>query len=163
MPAKSSSPAIPLPKGWSARVKSAVLHAISLAQFTITYTRGWASDSRNTRVRLTAERDQALQDNALLREELRIKDSRMARIPSHNRPIYPPPERMAILQVKAARAWSLEQTAKAFFVTSATIASWLRCVDEQGPDALVQLAEPVLVRRLFGSLGFALTRETAVV
>jgi hypothetical protein len=30
---------------------------ISLAQFTITYTRGWAADSVNTRVRLKAERD----------------------------------------------------------------------------------------------------------
>jgi len=115
----------------------------SLAQFTIAYTRGWAADSANTRVRLKAKLDRALQDNALLREEMRIKDVRMARIPPHRRPLYPPTERMAILEVKAARGWSLEQTAKAFLVTAATIASWMGRVDEEGPAALVQLPVPV--------------------
>ena len=43
MPAKSSSPEIPLPRSWPSRVKSAVLHAISLGQFTLAYTRGWAA------------------------------------------------------------------------------------------------------------------------
>lgn len=51
----------------------------SLAQFTIAYTRGWAADSANTHARLKAKLDRALQDNALLREEMRIKDVRMAR------------------------------------------------------------------------------------
>jgi hypothetical protein len=143
MPAKSASPVIPLPRAWPSHVKSAILHVISLAQFTIAYTRGWAADSVNTRVRFKAERDQALQDNALLREEMRIKDARMARILPHRRPLYPPTERLAILEVKAARQWSLEQTAKAFLVTTATIASWMRRVDEQGPPALVQLPVPV--------------------
>jgi putative transposase len=50
---------------------------------------------------------------------------------------------MAILEVKAVRGWSLEQTANAFLVTAATIASWMSRVDEQGPDALVQLPDPV--------------------
>jgi putative transposase len=143
MPAKPSLPAIPLPRGWSSRVKSAILHVISLAQFTAAYTRGWAANSVNTRIRLKAELDRALQDNALLREEMRIKDVRMARIAPHRRPLYPPTERMAILEVKAVRGWSLEQTANAFLVTAATIASWMSRVDEQGPDALVQLPDPV--------------------
>jgi len=39
------SPKIPLPKGWPASVKSAILHVIALAQFTMTYARGWAADS----------------------------------------------------------------------------------------------------------------------
>ena len=50
---------------------------------------------------------------------------------------------MAILELKAARGWSLEQTAKAFLVTAATIASWMKRLDEDGPDALVQLPQPV--------------------
>jgi hypothetical protein len=37
----------------------------------------------------------------------------------------------------------LAQTARAFLVTSLTIAHWLRRLDEQGPQALVQLPEPV--------------------
>jgi len=55
MPAEPSLPAIPLPRGWSSRVKSAILHVISLAQFTAAYTRGWAANSVNTRIRLKAE------------------------------------------------------------------------------------------------------------
>ena len=56
MPAKPSSPEIPLPRGWPSRVKSAILHVISLAQFTLAYTRGWAANSPNSRIRLAAER-----------------------------------------------------------------------------------------------------------
>jgi transposase InsO family protein len=79
----------------------------------------------------------------MLREELRIKNARMARINPHRRPQYPPVERMAILELKAARGWSLEQTARAFLVTPATIASWMKRLDEEGPHALVQLRQPV--------------------
>lgn len=67
----------------------------------------------------------------------------MARIPSPQRPHYPPTERLAILELKAARGWSLEQTAKAFLVTAATIAAWMNRLDEDGPDALVQVRTPV--------------------
>jgi transposase InsO family protein len=74
---------------------------------------------------------------------MRIKDTRMASIPPNRRPNYHPQERMAILQVKAARCWSLEQTAKAFLVTAATIASWMSRLDEEGPKALVELPVPV--------------------
>ena len=37
----------------------------------------------------------------------------------------------------------LDEVAKAFLVTAATVASWLRRVDEQGPKALLQLRTPV--------------------
>jgi len=67
----------------------------------------------------------------------------MRQIPPHRRPRYPPTERMAALELKAARGWSLEQTAKALLVTAATIASWMKRLDEEGPDALVQTREPV--------------------
>jgi transcriptional regulator with XRE-family HTH domain len=107
------------------------------------HTRGWAANSPNSRIRLKADLDRAHQEITLLREELRIHQARMAQLPPHRRPYYPPAERMAILQLRAARNWSLEQTAKAFLVTAETIASWLKRVDEQGPDALIQLPEPV--------------------
>ena len=76
-------------------------------------------------------------------EELRLKDARMSRIEPHRRPHYQAIERMAILELKAARGWSLAQTARTFFITTATISSWLGRIDEQGPDALVQTREPV--------------------
>ena len=132
-----------LPAGWPASVKSAVLHVISLAQFAAAHTRGWAANSINARVRLKAELNHAKQEIAVLREEIRIKDARMAHIPPHRRPFYPPAERLAILELKAARGWSLEQTARAFLVAAATIASWMKRLDERGPEALVQLRQPV--------------------
>ncbi len=67
----------------------------------------------------------------------------MARISPHRRPQYRPVERMAILELRAAQGWSLRQTAKTFLVTDATIGSWTKRIDEEGPDALVQLREPV--------------------
>ena len=134
---------IRLPQNWPLRVKSALLHVISLAQFATAYTRGWAANSVNARMRLKAHADQCEQEAGMSREETRIKDARMRSIPAHKRPHYSPVERMAILQLRAARGWSCQQTADAFLVTPATIASWNRRVDEQGPDALLQLTEPV--------------------
>jgi hypothetical protein len=83
--AKSSSPAIALPRSWTSRVKSAILHVISLAQFTMAYTRGWAADSPNSRIRLKADLDRAHQEIALLREELRIHQA------CHTLPIFAQP------------------------------------------------------------------------
>ena len=95
MPAKSSLPAIPLPRAWPSRVKSAILHVISLAQFSLAYTRGWAANSPNSRIRLKAELDRALQEITLLQEEVRIKDVRMAQISPDRRPYYPSTARMS--------------------------------------------------------------------
>ncbi len=67
----------------------------------------------------------------------------MALIDPRHRPHYPPPERLAILQLRAARGWSLEQTARVFLLTGPTLASWTRRLDEHGPDALVQILSPV--------------------
>jgi len=133
---------IPLPSGWAKNVKSAVLHVISLAHYAIVAARGWAANSINARVRLAAENDRLKEEAELLREEIRIKDARMARIDSRRRPHYRPTERMAILELKAARAWSLAQAAKAFLLESATVASWLKRIDENEPNALVQIRQP---------------------
>ncbi len=64
-------------------------------------------------------------------------------ISPHRRPFYPPAERMANLELRAARGWSLQQTGDVFLVTAATIASWMDRLDEEGPEALVQLRTPV--------------------
>ena len=66
-------PRIPLPRGWPSHVKSAVLRVISSAHYWIAYTRGWAADSINTRVRLATEKGRLEERVALLEEELRIK------------------------------------------------------------------------------------------
>ena len=136
-------PCVRLPKSWSHCVRSSVLHVISLAQYATAYTRSWAADSSNRRLRQKAELERLSAVISLLCEEIRIKDARMERIPPHRRPQYRPTERMAILELRAAQGWNTCQTAKAFLVTNATIASWMKRVDEAGPDALLQLHEPV--------------------
>ena len=73
-------PRIHLPKSWQDGVKSAVLHAIALADYAIVHARAWAADSINARVRLATQNDRLHEECALLRDELRIRDTRMAQI-----------------------------------------------------------------------------------
>jgi hypothetical protein len=110
---------LPLPKGWPERaVRSAVVNVISLAHFSIVYTRSWAANNRNTRIRLQHHNGRLRhQEVALLTEEMRIKDARMMRIPAQHRPPYPPTERLAILELRAARGWNAAQTARRLLVT----------------------------------------------
>ncbi len=49
-----SLPDLPVPSGCAKTVKSAVLHVISLAHFAIVAAGGWAANSLNARVRLSA-------------------------------------------------------------------------------------------------------------
>ena len=135
--AAARAPRIRLPKSWNEYVRSAVLHVLSLAQFSLAHARGRAAYSLDARVRWAARYDRLRQENAQLREEVRIKDARMARIEPRNRPHYPARERLAILLLRSARGWSLEQTAKTFRVTKATIAFWNRRLREDGAEALV--------------------------
>ena len=136
-------PKIPLPKDWTGNVRSAVLHVISLAQYATAYTRSWAANSPNERMRLKTENGRLEAEVALLTEEIRIKDARLLCLDPRKRPQYPPTERMAILELRAARRWSKRKTADSFHLTPATITTWMRRLDESGPDALVQLPEPV--------------------
>ncbi len=104
--ANSKAPSIPLPSHWNDTVRSAVLHVISLAQFAIAHTRGWAANNPNARIRLKAGKDRSDQDNQLLHEASRIKDARMSRIDPHHRPQYSPSERMAILDKTMSGTWT---------------------------------------------------------
>ena len=132
-------------------------HDLPCADLRHPHTRSWAANHFNERVRLKEENERLRNEILLLREESRIKDARMEQIPPHRRPHYPPVERLAILELRAARGWSLTQTAARFLVTPLTISSWTNRLDEEGPDALVRIPEPVnrfpefvgyLVRRL---------------
>jgi putative transposase len=116
---------------------------ISLAQYALASTRSWAANCPNQRIQLAGNAEQLDQEVALLREEIRIKDTRMASIPASRRPHFAATERLAILTLRAARSWSLEQTARIFQVTAPTIASWGRRLDEQEPGALLHTPEPV--------------------
>ena len=115
--ANQKTPGIPLPRHWAGHVRSAILHVITLAQYATVSTPSWAANSLDARVRLKVENDQIRQKVGLLQEELRIKDARMQLIDPHKRPHDPPTERMAILELRAARNWSQQQTADAFHLT----------------------------------------------
>jgi predicted RNA polymerase sigma factor len=90
---------------------------MSLAHYALVRTRSWAANSSNDRARLSAQKDQLDQEIQLLREEIRIKNERLARIPANQRPHYRPTERLAILELRALRGWSVAQTARVFYVT----------------------------------------------
>ncbi|MEX0715727.1 MAG: DDE-type integrase/transposase/recombinase, partial [Planctomycetaceae bacterium] len=107
------------------------------------HTRSWAANSTNERVRQRAEIDRLRSEVFMLREEIRIKDARLERLDAKHRPRFSPTERMAILELRAARGWSQQRTADVFHVSAATIASWCKRLDEEGPNALVRPREPV--------------------
>ena len=90
MPRKKNPPQIPLPKGWNKFVKSGMIHVFALAQYALIYSRSWAADSSNQRVRLKAENNRLEQELAAFREGTRIKDARMSRLDPKRRPHYLP-------------------------------------------------------------------------
>ena len=122
----SYSNRLTLPRNWPLNVKTAVLHIISLAHVAMIHARGLVVHSSNARTRRTGDLQGSLEEIALLEEELRIKDARMAMIDAHRRPHYRPIERMAILELKAARGRSQAETARHFLLKPTTITSWLR-------------------------------------
>ena len=103
MAAKRARSRVPLPKGWRGRLKSAALHALSLARYSVLHAYSPAADHAQPRVRLSSQLEKLREECAQLREEIRIKDARMERISPQRRPHYSPHERMAILELRAAR------------------------------------------------------------
>lgn len=67
----------------------------------------------------------------------------MARTHPRRRAHYRPTERMAILELRAARGLSVWQVAQRFHLTRNTITDWMRRLDEGGSRALIQIHEPV--------------------
>ena len=134
---------IRLPKAWPKSVRSAIVHVIALGRTAILYARGKAANTPLAAARLRAKLDSASAEISMLREELRIKDALMETLDPRRRPHYRPTERMSIIELRAARGWSLAETARVFLVKPATIASWWKRVDEEGESPLVQTQTPV--------------------
>jgi len=138
----TTEPKISLPKGWSQHVQLAILHVVALARTAITAARGCVAKTGSSAELLRAELDAAHEENTLLREEIRLKDLRMSRVPSRRRPHFRPIERLVILALRAARGWSKRETAKRFLLGPATIVGWTRRLDEGGEGALLEVTEP---------------------
>ena len=143
-----------LPRRWPHRAKSGVLHALGVARWILATLRGGASADDRGPLELEDTRAHVkvlLCENKLLR-------GRLASIPAAKRPHYQAEARMEIVQLRAAQGWTLEQTAARFLVTAATLATWMRRVDEQGPEALVRRPPankyPELVTQMVSTLGY---------
>jgi hypothetical protein len=68
----------------------------------LTAARAQVIERHQARTHRFCELDRLRQELNLLREEMRLKDARMARIPGYRRPSYQPPGRLAILELRAA-------------------------------------------------------------
>jgi len=156
----AEGPSIALPEGWPRFVRSAVVHTVSMARTAFTVAHTHAEHHAHPRARLQARNDWLEREVALLTEELRIKDARMEKLTAQRRPHYPPAERLAILELRAARGWSLAQASRRMLVTPLTISSWTQRLDDEGPDALVRLPEPV--NRFSDLVGYIVRRLKAL-
>ena len=88
---------VPLPEGWPRQVRSAIIHAVSMARTAFVARQTCAEHHADARFRLQSDIDALRREVALLNEELRIKDARMERVPAQRRPHYPPIERLNAL------------------------------------------------------------------
>jgi len=124
-------------------VRTGIVHVISLAQVALTAARARASKKRGVVARLRAKLEERDGKISLLEEELRLKDLRMERVKPRRRPHYRGVERLAILELKAARGWSKAQAAERLLLRPATIAEWTKRLDEDGEDGLVRTPKPI--------------------
>jgi len=72
------TPEIPLPKGWTELTLQAILHVIALARIVILNAANWPSDRACDGLRLRVENDRLRAEINLLKQELAIKDARIA-------------------------------------------------------------------------------------
>jgi len=112
MGSPSRDPRIKLPEHRSRHIRSAIVHAVSMTTIAFTHALARVANDPDAQIRAEAEIDRLQREVDLLREEARIKDARMACLPAQRRPHYPPTERLAILELRAARAWSQAETAR---------------------------------------------------
>ena len=82
MPARSTAQPLPLPRGWTKIVNSAVLHALSLAATALTAAWSSTAAGRSSRHGEHAELDRLRAEIAQLTEELALKDARWSRVPA---------------------------------------------------------------------------------
>jgi len=147
-----------LPKAWPRNVKLAVLHVVAPAHKAIVAARSAAQKSPDARTRRAGDVRGAPDEIAMLEEELRIKDGRMAMIDARGRPYYGPIERMPILQLRAARGWSQAETARRFLVKPTTIASWLKRTDDAAQLRLCRRENALTSSRIWTVMSFAGSR-----
>ncbi len=74
MPGKPPTPILHLPRQWNTRIRSAVIHVVSLAHLALTAARAQAIERHQARTHRFCEPDRLRQELNLLREEIRLKE-----------------------------------------------------------------------------------------
>ena len=129
-----------LPRKWPRLVSEAIVQISAMVHLGLSTALDRAGNSKRRLIREAAEAERTRIEVLLLKEELRIKDARLAQLRPSQRPHYPPTERLAILALQQARHWSNAQVAIAFLITAPTIAAWKRRIDD--PE-LVRTKTPI--------------------
>jgi hypothetical protein len=104
-------PSSAVPKRWTRSVQTALVHVMSLAHYALVHTRSRAVNGRNHRARLAAKCDQLDHEVRLLRDEIRIKDARLVRIPADRRPHYAPTAQLTAMLAKGSTPWTRSREA----------------------------------------------------
>ena len=137
------SESLPLPKSWRRSAKRAVLEAMSISAAAFNLNLGRWFDNPQPQARQDAELERLRVDNELLKEQLRIKDARLAGKKPGSGPHYLQPDRMAILELRAQRGWTQAETARRFHVHPKTVGIWMGTLEDEGEKALTRIPEPV--------------------
>lgn len=88
-------------------------------------------------LRLLAQRDQEATEVDLLRRELDILRAQRQGLQPQRRPHYRPAQRLAILQLRRLRGWSIKTTAERFVLHRNTVRSWIRALEGKGQPNLL--------------------------
>jgi hypothetical protein len=91
-------------------------------------------------LRLLVQRDQAITETELLRREVAILRAQRDSMTPHRRPDYAPVQRLAILQLRRLRGWSVVQTAEHFVLHPNTVHSWIAAVERGNKSSLFDTA-----------------------
>ena len=81
-----STPALPLPRQWPKHAADALVHAVAMARVAIAQVRGGFAGSPIARIVLRSENERLRSELAQTREQMRITDARLSRIPPGKRP-----------------------------------------------------------------------------
>ena len=77
MPGQPFNSVVPLPKQWNKRVRSSVLHVVSLAHLALTAARAQAIERHRAQTGHYGKLDRLRQELNLHREEMLLKDARL--------------------------------------------------------------------------------------
>ena len=88
-------------------------------------------------MRLLVQRDQEATEGDLLRREVEIFRAQREGLPPHRRPDYRPEQRLAILQLRRLRGWSIRKTAEHFVLHRNTDRAWIRAAEGKGRPSLL--------------------------